>query len=115
MPTVQTVNPLLPVAIKAVIRSKLTSKLLENLESEIRLLKEIKQRNVVELLDCLKTENHIYLVMEYCRGGDLSGYIRKRGQVKSLDPLPQGVHHPRDGGLHEVVCRAFMGQLGGRT
>lgn len=40
-------------AIKAVIRSKLTTKLLENLESEIRLLKNIKQRNVVELLDCL--------------------------------------------------------------
>lgn len=49
----QTSNPATPVAIKAVIRSKLTTKLLENLESEIRLLKGIKQRNVVELLDCL--------------------------------------------------------------
>lgn len=41
------------VAIKAVVRSKLTSKLLGNLESEIRCLKDIKQRNVVELYDCL--------------------------------------------------------------
>ena len=49
----KSVSPPIPVAIKAVVRSKLTTKLLENLESEIRLLKGIKQRNVVELLDCL--------------------------------------------------------------
>lgn len=42
-----------PVAIKAVIRSKLTTKLLENLESEISILKRITHRNIVELKDCL--------------------------------------------------------------
>jgi serine/threonine-protein kinase ULK/ATG1 len=42
-----------PVAIKSVIRSKLTTKLLENLESEISILKRITHRNIVELKDCL--------------------------------------------------------------
>lgn len=40
-------------AVKSVIRSKLTSKLLENLESEISILKRITHRNIVELKDCL--------------------------------------------------------------
>lgn len=42
-----------PVAIKAVVRSKLTAKLLENLESEISILKRIVHHNIVELKDCL--------------------------------------------------------------
>ena len=46
-PVVQDTNAL--VAIKAVIRSKLTTKLLENLESEISILKRITHRNIVEL------------------------------------------------------------------
>jgi hypothetical protein len=33
-------------------RQKLTAKLLENLESEINILKSIHQRNIVALLDC---------------------------------------------------------------
>lgn len=40
-------------AIKSVVRSKLTSKLLENLESEISILKRIVHHNIVELRDCL--------------------------------------------------------------
>jgi serine/threonine protein kinase len=41
-----------PIAIKAVSRQKLTAKLLENLESEINILKSIHHRNIVALLDC---------------------------------------------------------------
>jgi len=41
-----------PIAIKAVSRQKLTTKLLENLESEINILKVISHRNVVSLEDC---------------------------------------------------------------
>ena len=33
-----------------------------------------------------KTDAHIYLVMAYCSAGDLSQYIRKRGQVSGLVP-----------------------------
>ena len=115
-------------AIKAVTRNKLTPKLLDNLESEIRLLKGISHRNVVSLIDCLKTEHHIYLVMGYCSGGDLSGYIKTRGQVEALDdsqqldsrgrqlgppsapPAPL-YPHPKEGGLNEVIVRSFLGQL----
>lgn len=101
------------VAIKAVTRRKLTPKLLDNLESEIRLLKGINHRHVTELVDCLKTESHIYLVMAYCPAGDLSGYLKKRGLVEGL-PLASthAFPHPPHGGLNTVVVRSFLKQLG---
>ncbi|SCV69825.1 BQ2448_1219 [Microbotryum intermedium] len=117
------------VAIKSVIRSKLTIKLLENLESEISILKEITHRNVVELKDCLKTETHIYLIMAFCSAGDLSIYIRKRGEVAALSASNQGLlptqtrnlkdselrhvlyPHPKEGGLNETIVRCFLSQL----
>ncbi|GAA96795.1 uncharacterized protein L969DRAFT_79771 [Mixia osmundae IAM 14324] len=111
-----------PVAIKAVNRGKLTPKLLENLESEIRLLKGIAHPNVVELVDCLKTSSHIYLVMAFCSAGDLSQYIRHRGQVAALSTATLATPstsqsaldrypHPPEGGLNEVIVREFLGQL----
>ncbi|KAM0753377.1 kinase-like protein [Meredithblackwellia eburnea MCA 4105] len=116
-----------PVAIKAVIRSKLTTKLLENLESEISILKRITHRNIVELKDCLKTESHIYLIMAFCSAGDLSIYIRKRGELAALEASNQGLlpdavdakeaerrvmyPHPPEGGLNETIVRCFLGQL----
>lgn len=50
---VQDARPPSPVAIKAVVKSKLTPKLKDNLEGEITLLKQISHLNVVELIDCL--------------------------------------------------------------
>lgn len=49
----QTTTPPTPVAIKVVMRNKLTPKLSENLESEIRLLTGMKHGNIVELVDCV--------------------------------------------------------------
>ncbi|RSH93147.1 Serine/threonine-protein kinase [Saitozyma podzolica] len=116
-----------PVAIKAVSRQKLTTKLLENLESEINILKAISHRNIVSLEDCFKNDTHIYLVMEYCTGSDLSIYIKNRGKLPTLDFVPRpgmalsGSYpsegdkvfwpHPPTGGLDERVTRCFLGQL----
>ncbi|KAE8242532.1 hypothetical protein A4X13_0g7118 [Tilletia indica] len=111
-----------PVAIKVVTRKKLTAKLLENLDSEISILKSIQHPNIVDLRDRLKTDSHIYLVMAYCSCGDLSGYIKKRGQI-SADSLADSTQsstfdlahaaypHPIDGGLNEAVVRSFLSQL----
>lgn len=60
-----------------------------------------------------KTDAHIYLVMAYCSAGDLSQYIRKRGQVAGLpmNSAQARYPHPKDGGLNEMVVRSFLGQL----
>ncbi|KAJ1984251.1 Serine/threonine-protein kinase [Dimargaris verticillata] len=91
------------VAIKSVSRSQLTKKLLENLESEIALLKRANHPNVVSLLDCLKSRNHIHLVVEYCAVGDLSVYIKRRKELPALKG--------EAGGLKEPIVRHFLNQL----
>ncbi|CAA7263301.1 unnamed protein product [Cyclocybe aegerita] len=105
------------VAIKAVKRDSLSSKLFENLQSEIQILKSLSHRHVTKLIDIVRAEKHIYLIMEYCAGGDLTNYIKKRGRVEGLEYVPspgaalQYYLHPRTGGLDEIAVRSFLRQL----
>ncbi|KAG8995894.1 Serine/threonine-protein kinase [Tulasnella sp. JGI-2019a] len=105
------------VAIKTVSRSILTNKLLENLESEISILTSLKHKGITDLKDIVKARNNIYLIMEFCSGGDLSKYIRHRGRIEGLEYAPfngappQYWPHPKSGGLDPVVVRCFLGQL----
>lgn len=109
------------VAIKSVTRSKLSEKLLENLEGEISILKSMRHTNIVDLRDCIYTDEHIHLIMEFCPGGDLSQYIRKHGNVApwegdaTVNPLAAAQRakypHPEDGGLNETMVRSFLAQL----
>ncbi|KAI9289116.1 kinase-like domain-containing protein [Umbelopsis sp. AD052] len=92
-----------PVAIKSVLKQKLTRKLFENLESEISILKAIRHDHIVGLIDIQKTDTHIHLIMEYCSMGDLSQYI-KRKKSKHISRGPAG-------GLSEDVVRHFLKQL----
>lgn len=118
------------VAIKAVIKSKLTSKLFQNLQDEINILKQIRHGNVVGLVECISTNDYIFLVMQYCSEGDLSVYIKTRSRnhdphqvsqpleilppLSAHNPVPPSERfpHPIDGGLNEWVVRSFLGQLG---
>ncbi|KAH9947772.1 kinase-like protein [Amylocystis lapponica] len=107
----------LPVAIKTVNRSGLTTKLFENLQGEIEILKALSHRHITRLLDIVHAERNIYLIIEFCAGGDLSNYIKKRGRVEGLEYVPTPgaaptyYPHPRTGGLDEIVVRSFLRQL----
>ncbi|KAJ1301060.1 hypothetical protein OPQ81_003478 [Rhizoctonia solani] len=103
------------VAIKTISRSILTTKLLDNLESEINILKSLKSKHITELTDIVKAQRNIYLIMEFCVGGDLSSYIKHRGRIAALhtptSPMPTYLPHPKVGGLSDSVVRSFIGQL----
>ena len=49
------------------------------LVSEVNLLRELKHPNIVRYYDRIidRTNTRIYLVMEYCEGGDLGQVISK--------------------------------------
>lgn len=64
--------------------------------------------------------------MAFCSAGDLSLYIRKRGDLAALTASNQGLlpneakevelqkvlyPHPKEGGLNETIVRCFLGQL----
>ena len=67
------------VAIKAVQMARLNPKLQEAMVSEIEILEKIRHKNIVRLFGCIKKSQYIYLILEYCEGGDLHGFIHDRG------------------------------------
>ncbi|XP_064620250.1 serine/threonine-protein kinase ULK2-like isoform X2 [Lineus longissimus] len=71
------------VAIKSITKKNL-AKSQNLLSKEIKILKELSDlhhENVVALLDCKETTHHVYLVMEYCNGGDLADYLQAKGTL----------------------------------
>ncbi|GFY93546.1 protein kinase superfamily protein [Actinidia rufa] len=70
------------VAVKEVDKKHLThTKIGENLLKEISILTNIRHPNIIRPIETIETEDKIYLVLEYCNGGDLAAYIHRRGKV----------------------------------
>ncbi|ESQ52429.1 hypothetical protein EUTSA_v100163911mg, partial [Eutrema salsugineum] len=69
------------VAIKEIAMSRLNKKLQDSLMSEIYILKRINHPNIIRLLDMIESPGKIHVVLEYCKGGDLSVYIQNHGSV----------------------------------
>lgn len=101
-----------PVAIKAMSLSKLNSKLLANLETEISIMRQIDHPNVVKLYEIKKTEKHIYLILEYCAGGDLQQYMRRQEQKAAATASSStGLPTPKRERLSEDVAHHFLNEL----
>jgi serine/threonine protein kinase len=41
----------------------------------MRVLKQCKNDNVIKFIDSFKSEKSVFIVMEYCNGGDLEIYL----------------------------------------
>lgn len=74
-----------PAAIKEINLTKLNSRLRQSLESEISVLSRISHQNVVQLYEVLETHGKMFLIMEYCSGGDLSQYFKSKGKISEKD------------------------------
>ena len=60
------------------------------LGNEIMVLKSLKDHNIIELLDILKTETYFYLIYEYCNGGNLLDILEKY-EEKNGKPFPEKI------------------------
>lgn len=49
------------------------------LNNEVNALKLLKHPNVLNTVDILMTKNNVYIVTEFCEGGDLLKYIKNNG------------------------------------
>lgn len=68
----------IPMAMK--VQSKMTlfkKKQLKYAVSEANIMKQNKHAFVIDLLYAFQTPNNLYLVLEYCSGGDLAYHLRK--------------------------------------
>ncbi|KAJ6637837.1 Serine/threonine-protein kinase ULK3 [Pseudolycoriella hygida] len=81
------------VAIKTVQRKTLSISSKENLLVEIKLLKRLNHKYIVNMFDFVWDEQNIFIIMEYCDGGNLSLYIKKHKT------------------LPEKTCKFFLAQL----
>ena len=66
------------VAVKCIRKSGLAKFEVDNIINEISLLKRLKNEFIVDMKDFAWDSNYIYIIMEYCGGGDLSHFIRTR-------------------------------------
>ncbi|XP_055343291.1 serine/threonine-protein kinase ULK3-like isoform X2 [Paramacrobiotus metropolitanus] len=82
------------VAIKKIQKARLNQASIENILLEIEILKSLKHDFIVEMKDFTWDSDNIYLILEYCSGGDLSNFIRTRRR------------------LPEAICRRFVQQIG---
>ena len=66
------------VAIKIINKNYVEGMDYEQIKSEIDILKIAKHPYIIKLYDVFENEKFIYIIMEYCPGGDLFSYIEKR-------------------------------------
>lgn len=74
-------------------QSKLKGSAADNIITEIKLLKKLRHNYIVEMKDFSWDSKNIYIILEFCDGGDLSCFIRKRKK------------------LSESTCKTFLQQL----
>ncbi|KAF9610397.1 hypothetical protein IFM89_022308 [Coptis chinensis] len=70
------------VALKQVNLSKLNKNLKNCLDCELSFLSSVKHPNIIRLIDVIETEGSIFLVLEFCAGGNLASYIQQHGRVQ---------------------------------
>ncbi|XWS43772.1 hypothetical protein CRYUN_Cryun16bG0132700 [Craigia yunnanensis] len=93
------------VAIKEIGMARLNKKLQDSLMSEIFILKRINHPNIIRLHDIIEVPGKIHLLLEYCKGGDLSMYITHHGSVPEttakhfMQQLAAGLQVLRDNNL----------------
>ena len=70
------------VAIKILEKDKIhDQKDVERITREIKILKKVRHPNVIQLYEIIETEKELYMIMEYCNGGELFDYIVKRKRL----------------------------------
>ncbi|KAK4470371.1 hypothetical protein MN116_005932 [Schistosoma mekongi] len=73
-----------PVAIKCIMKSKLGKQARDNLVSEISILKALEHPHIVCMLDFTWDSSFVYIIMEFCGGGDLSRYMKQKRKLDEL-------------------------------
>lgn len=74
--------------------------------NEVKILKDITHENVVRMHDVVETSQAVYIVMEYCQGGDLAQYVKTKKQLDEYEV--QEIVHQVAQGLKELYRKDIM-------
>ena len=95
-----------PVAVKIVSRKVAKDVHLKFLPRELDALRSLRHKNVIQLVEVLETQEHVYIVMELAEGGDLLDYINKKRFLNDEDA--KGLFHDLVDGLLECHRLRFV-------
>lgn len=56
--------------------------MIELIKREIAILQKINHPNIVRLFDVARTNNYLYMFLEYCADGDLKEYMSKKEEKR---------------------------------
>jgi serine/threonine-protein kinase ULK/ATG1 len=56
--------------------------MVEFVQRETAILKKISHPNIVRLYDVARTNNYLYMFLEYCADGDLKDYMTKKEEKR---------------------------------
>lgn len=65
-------------AIKTINKDKAGSSALKLLEREVAILKRVTHKNIIQLYEVFETSKRMYLVMEFCEGGELADILKEK-------------------------------------
>ena len=80
------------VAIKIMTKKNMDKSDLELAKVEIDILKIAQHPNIIKLYDVFENEHHIYIIMEYCSGGDLLSYFESHNYVLPESKVCEIIH-----------------------
>ena len=55
--------------------------------TEVKVLQECNNLNVIKYVDHFHTDEQLFIVTEFCNGGDLEDYIRNNGKLTEKEAL----------------------------
>lgn len=76
-----------PYAIKEISKKRMTSQLMENLIREVHISFNLKHKNIVKCYNTLESKNNYYIIFEFCKGGDLEKYMKKKKRIELNEAL----------------------------
>lgn len=76
------------------------------IRSEVEILKKCRHQNIIHFYDFLETKNNFYLVMEYCKDGNLYNYVKSKGPLPEAEAVE--IFKQILNGYHELYNQKVM-------
>jgi len=90
------------IAIKIITKTELNDTEARLIKREIGVMQKLEHENIVKLYDIFETSHHLYLIIEYCRGGELfdelinctpSGWFSEREASQIIKQLAEALQY----------------------
>lgn len=99
-------------AIKSITKQSImgSAKLKELFDTEVKIMASIKHPNIMHLYDLLETNNNYYLVLDYCKSGDMEGHVKKHkglGEEEAVYLLMQVMNGFKELHKNKIMHRDF--------